>query len=91
MAHATYDHLAQIIRKNPVRSQREACAVAARRSIAAFGIVTSDDEIRSACIGLASGLFGPAYADGDTTEQDRMIALMEDEYRKCLHRAAYGA
>ena len=77
------DMLAETIRRNPFRSQREACSVTARRSIAAFGPVRDDEAIRSCCIELASGLFGDAYADSPA-EQDRVIALMEDEYRKAV-------
>lgn len=73
--------LGEMIRRNPLRSQQEACAVAARRAIAALGPA---DAIRDACIGLASGLFGEAYADAPDSEQDRMISMMEQEYRKCL-------
>lgn len=80
--------LGQMIRRNPLRSQREACTVAARRSIAAFGPMRSDREIRDACIGLASGLFGPSYLND--AEQDRLIALMEEEYRKCIAPAVKG-
>ncbi len=76
--------LGRIIRRSPIRSQREACTVAARRAIAAFGPQRSDDKIRDACIGLASGLFGEAYADASNDEQDRLIALVEEEYRRCL-------
>lgn len=77
------DMLTETIRRNPFRSQREACNVTARRSIAAFGPVRDDVSIRSRCIELASGLFSDAYADAPA-EQDRVIALMEEEYRKCL-------
>lgn len=73
--------LGRIVGKNPIRSQREACTVAARRAIAAFG-PAREDQTRDVCIGLASGLFGEAYAGSDATEQDRMIALVEEEYRK---------
>lgn len=78
----TNDLLEEMIRRNPLRSQREACNVAARCSIAALGPAHTDQEIRDACIGLASGLFGPSYLN--TAEQDRLIALMEEEYRRCL-------
>lgn len=76
--------LGEAIRRNPLRSQREACTVAARRAVAALGPARTDKEIRDACTGLASGLFGPAYGFASDTEQDRMIAMMEEEYRKCL-------
>lgn len=76
--------LGETIRRNPIRSQREACSVAARRAIAALGPCRSDGEIRDVCIGLASGLFADAYNDAPPEEQDRLIALMEEEYRKCL-------
>lgn len=76
--------LGETIRRNPLRSQREACNVAARRSIAALGPVHSDGEILDTCIGLASGLFSNAYTDASFEEQGRLIALMEEEYRKCL-------
>lgn len=78
------DILGEMIRRNPIRSQREACAVAARRAIAALGPARSDAEIRDACIGLSSGLFGAAYADAPFDEQDHLISMMEEEYRKCL-------
>lgn len=78
--------LGEFIRRNPIRSQREACTVAARRAIAAFGPVTSDAEIRDACIGLCSGLF--ANADATDDQQDAWIAMMEEEYRKCLRLPA---
>lgn len=77
------DILTEAIRRNPFMSQREACSVTARRSIAAFGPVTTDAGIRNTCVELASGLFGEAYADAPA-EQDRVIALMEEEYRKCI-------
>lgn len=78
--------LGQIIRRNPIRSQREACQAAARRSIAAFGPARTDTGIRDNCIGLASGLFGAAYANATNDEQDRLIEMVEEEYRKCLAR-----
>lgn len=77
------DMLTAAIHRNPLRSQREACNVTARRSIAAFGPARTDGGIRSCCVELASGLFGDAYAEAPS-EQDRVIALMEEEYRKCL-------
>lgn len=80
------DILTAAIRRNPFRSQREACNVTARRSIAAFGPARDEAAIRSCCVELASGLFGDAYTDAPA-EQDRVIALMEEEYRKCLARA----
>lgn len=83
-----HDLLGEVIRRNPLRSQREACTVAARRSIAALGPARTDQEIRDACIGLASGLFGPSYLTEN--EQDRLIALMEEEYRKCLAPLSSG-
>jgi hypothetical protein len=84
------DLLTAAIRRNPFRSQREACKVTARRSIAAFGPVLTDADIRDTCIDLASGLFGEAFADAPA-EQDRAIALMEEEYRKCIHGAVGGS
>lgn len=78
------DLLGQAIARNPIRSQREACTVTARRSIAALGPVHSDAGIRETCIALAGGLFGDYYSDAPETEQDLLIALMEEEYRKCL-------
>jgi hypothetical protein len=82
------DMLTAAIRRNPLRSQREACNVTARRSIAAFGPVQDDAAIRSYCVALASGLFGDAY-DDDPAAQDRAIALMEEEYRKCIGSPAF--
>ena len=76
------DMLTETIRRNPVRSQREACNVTARRSIAAFGPVRDDTAISSCCIELASGLFGDAYADAPD-EQDRVIALIEALQKEC--------
>lgn len=78
--------LGRIIGKSPIRSQREACTVAARRSIAAFGPYKSDSDIRNVCTGLASGLFGEAFASGSPAERTRMITLVEAEYRKCVSR-----
>ncbi len=75
------DMLTETIRRNPFRSQREACNVTVRRSIAAFGPIYTDAAIRNCCLELASGLFGDAHAPED---QDRVIALMEEEYRKCI-------
>jgi len=77
----TNDILARIIKRNPIRSQREACTIAARRSVAAFGPCRTDAEIKDACIGLASGLFGDVYFEA---EQGRLLAMMEEEYRKAL-------
>lgn len=83
------DMLTAAIRRNPFRSQREACNVTARRSIAAYGPARTETAIRSCCVELASGLFGDAYA-GVPSEQDRVIALMEEEYRKAQCAKAGG-
>jgi hypothetical protein len=81
-----YDILGEIIRRNPLRSQREACQVAARRSIAAFGPAKTNEAILSACLELTEGLFGNAYSGGSTDERERMLSMMDEEYRKAIGR-----
>ncbi len=79
-----HDLLGKAISRNPFRSQREACTVCARRSIAAFGPVHANAAIRSTCTELATGLYGEAYSDASEAERERMVTLMEEEYRKCI-------
>ncbi len=83
-----HDILGEMVRRNPFRSQREACTVAARRSIAAFGPADTDAAIHSTCVGLAAGLFGDAYSSADADERARMVAMMEEEYRACRGKRA---
>lgn len=87
MSHEPISALGEALRRRPIDSQRAACRVAARLSMAALGPVHSDDAVRDACIGLATGLFGDAYAAAGSEERHRMVELMEEEYRGCLRRA----
>ena len=80
--------LGAAIKRNPLRSQREACLVCARRSIAALGPAKSEAEIDAACDALCAGLFDAAYTLAPETEQSRMLAMMREEYIKALGPAA---
>lgn len=75
--------LAKQIARNPIRTQADACAVAVRRSIAAFGPVHEELIIPTAR-GLAQGLFGEAFESAIKEQQNAWIALCEKEYRKAL-------
>ena len=83
--------LAHAIKRNPLRSQREACLVCARRSIAALGPAKSNAEIDAACAALCAGLFDEAYILAPADEQDQMFAMMREEYIRALGPAAHSA
>lgn len=88
--------LGAAIKRNPLRSQREACLVSARRSIAALGPAKAQIDIDSACDALCAGLFDEAYIFGSEAEQARMFAMMREEYIRALgpdatsDKAGYG-
>lgn len=76
--------LGAAIRRNPFRSQREACLVCARRSIAALGPAKSYAEVDGTCTALCAGLFDDAYTLASEAEQARMLTMMREEYIKAL-------
>lgn len=63
------------------QTQQEACAIAVEASIAALGPVRTDIEIQSAAMGLAEGLFGPAFERADGAQKERWVRMCEDAYR----------
>ena len=68
------------IAKRPLTSQREACALTVRQSLAALG-PCEPSIVRQVSVALAKGLFGEAF-DGASDDQRRQwIDLMESEYR----------
>lgn len=75
--------LEERLRRNPLKSQREAIALACRQSIATLGPMPRE-LVASAVLGLVSGLFGDAY-DVATNEQRSMwLAVCDEEYRRAV-------
>ena len=75
------DVLAERIRRSPPMSQREACAITVRQSIAALGVAAPAD-VYAVCEALAKGLFGPAFDAAPDRLQHQWTRLMQDEYRR---------
>lgn len=69
------------------RSQDECLAIAARDAICQIGPAVDDNGIMLAAIGLARGIFGPAWTAACGAQRERWVGLAEREYRKAL--AAY--
>lgn len=68
------------IAKHPPTTQRDACRLAVRQSIAALG-VCEPRLLRATALGLAQGLFGPAFDAADAHQKQTWINMMADEYR----------
>ena len=66
------------------RSQAECLALAARDAIRKLGPAIDDNGITLSAIGLARGIFGPAWTAADGAQRERWVGLAEREYRKAL-------
>lgn len=78
---AVSDHYFEMIRAHPPETQSEYFEIAARIAIAEAGVV-AEYLVRSAAIGLARGLFGPAYKAATPYQRRKWIDLAEREYRR---------
>lgn len=73
------------IAKHPPATQREACRLATRQSIATLG-PCKPKLVRATAQGLAEGLFGLAFDAADAIQQGRWINMVEEEYLAALIR-----
>ncbi len=78
------DLLKRRIARNPPTTQREACRLAARHSIAVLGPCTLGD-VPPVAKGLAVGLFGPAFDEADDAQRQTWIDMMAEEYRSAAN------
>lgn len=69
------------IKANPPRTQQQACRLAVRQSIAAFG---PQSDVRGISEQLAKGLFGEAFEVADASQRATWIDMMEREYRDAI-------
>lgn len=75
------DLFAERMRRSPPTTQLDACAWVVRRALATMGPVP-DSQVRSCCVAMAAGLFGPAYESADDLQKRRWVDMMEGEYRR---------
>lgn len=63
-------------------SQEACCRLAARVSIAKYGVPRDDDEFRGAAAGGAAGLFGPAFVSADDDQRKAWVDMYEAALKK---------
>lgn len=63
-------------------TQLECCELAARVSVALGTVPDTDAGIRAAAVGLASGLFGPAFAAADDDQRQGWVDMCELSLRE---------
>ena len=72
--------LIELCRRRP-ETQDDCCALAARVDVAMYGIPQSDDEYLDRAIGIARGLFGPAFRAATGHQKRAWIDMCERALR----------
>lgn len=74
------------LRKNLPQSQEDCVAIAVRQSLATYGEIKSAKDRRAACLGIAKGLFGPAFVAADRAQREKWVRMAEEQYRIATKR-----
>jgi hypothetical protein len=71
----------ELARYGRPRCQEDCCAVAARVDVWLLGVPRSDAERLTRALGMAKGLFGPAYEEADEGQRWQWIDMCERALR----------
>lgn len=72
--------------RNRPHTQEDCCALAARVAIGTCGAPMNETQIFSRAVGLAKGLFGPAYGEADECQRTAWIDMCERALRDEIKR-----
>jgi hypothetical protein len=78
------EEVVRAVKDNPPKTQYECCLLGARLSVGAGNIPKSDTDFIDAAHAMATGLFGPAFANADYAQKSAWIDMCERAFRAVL-------